>query len=70
MPEEFEKIVEIIDEDTKLIIDEEGLMYCVVTGEKARKIVDRALEVVNKRIEEERSRYAGDIRKDKSETSR
>ena len=47
---------EHIDEDTKLVIDEDGVMYRVVSREKAIKIAEKALEVVNKRIEEMRGK--------------
>lgn len=47
---------EHIDEDTKLVIDEDGVMYRVVSRERAIKALDKWAEVVNKRNEEMRGK--------------
>ena len=47
---------EHIDEDTKLVIDEDGVMYRVVSKERALKAIDKWEKVVKERIEEMRGK--------------
>jgi hypothetical protein len=47
---------EHIDEDTKLVIDEDGVMYRVVSRERALKAIDKWEKVVKERTEEMRGK--------------